>query len=262
MTVGTMDAERFRERLGVWLVLWSTGALVLLGVAALVGAAIAGGDVFQRTAQLLLSSLLPLFGTWVGTVLAFYYTKENFEAASASTLDVVRAVAQKLSAARVSDYMMRRGNIIAETIPPGNSIGDLTIVVVEQRLTTIGANGQRISRLPILDSTDACIAILHRAVFTEALASGLRDLPPVDPANDTLAKLLSRRYPSPAAATYEEFIRKTIAFVAQDRTLADAKSEMEKIPGCQDVIVTKTGGKTEPVIGWISNIDIGRLSQA
>src|SRR5262249_28865760 len=155
-----------------------------------------------------------------------------------------------------------RGNIIAETVPAGKGIGDLTIAAVEKRFTTIGANGQRISRLLIFDSTDACVAILHRAVFTEALASGLRDAPPVDPAADTLAKLLAKPYPSTAGATYEDFIKKTIAFVGEDRTLADAKAEMEKVPGCQDVIVTKTGNKTEPVIGWISNIDIGRLSQA
>jgi hypothetical protein len=257
-----MDSEQFRERLGARLVLWSTVALVLLGIAALVGAAVAGGDAFRQTAQLLFSSLLPLLGTWVGTVLAFYYTKENFAAASASTMDIVRTVSQRLKTSRVSDYMMRRGNVIAELIPPGKALGDLTIAAVEKRFTTIGANGQRISRLLILDSTDACVAIIHRAVFTEALASGLQDSPPVDPAADTLAKLLSKPYPSPTGTTYEEFVTRTIAFVAEERTLADAKSEMEKVPGCQDVIVTKTGSKAEPLIGWISNIDIGRLSQA
>ena len=257
-----MDTENFREKLGARLVLWSTCALVLLGIAALVGAALAGADAFQRTAQLLLSSLLPLFGTWVGTVLAFYYSKENFQAASASTLDLVRVVAQKLGAARVGDHMMRRGNIIAETIPGGKSIDDLTIAAVEKRFTTLGANGQRISRLLILDNTDACVAILHRSVFTEMLANGLRDSTPVDPATGTLAPLLAKPYPSPSAASYGDFIAKTIAFVAEDRSLADAKTEMEKIPGCQDVIVTKSGNPKEPVVGWISNIDIGRLSQA
>src|SRR6202042_2044496 len=140
-----------------------------------------------------------------------------------------------------------------ETIPAGNSIGDLTIAVVEQCYTTIGANGQRISRLLILDSTDACVAILHRSVFTEMLASGLRDTPPVDPVTGTLAPLLAKPYPSPAAPTYGDFIERTIAFVAEDRSLADAKAEMEKIPGCQDVIVTKSGNRKEPVVGWISN---------
>jgi hypothetical protein len=37
---------------------------------------------------------------------------------------------------------------------------------------------------------------------------------------------------------------------------------MEQIPGCQDVIITKTGDKAEPMIGCLSNIDISRLSAA
>jgi len=37
---------------------------------------------------------------------------------------------------------------------------------------------------------------------------------------------------------------------------------MQQISGCQDVIVTKTGDRAEPMIGWLSNIDISRLSAA
>ena len=257
-----MDPEKFRERLGARLVLWSTVALVLLAIAALIGAARSSADIFQRTVELLISALLPLFGTWVGTVLAFYYTKENFAAASASTLDVMKAVTQRLSAARVSDYMMRRASIIVEIVPGGKLLGDLSIAAIEKRFQIIGSNGQQISRLLILDTSDACVAILHRALFMEALASGLRDSTPVNPAADSMAKLLSRAYPSTTGGTYEDFVKRTIAFVAQDRTVADAKAEMERIPGCQDVVVTKTGTNSESVIGWISNVDIGRLSQA
>jgi hypothetical protein len=67
---------------------------------------------------------------------------------------------------------------------------------------------------------------------------------------------------SPVSATYEEFIQKTMAFVSQDRTLADAKAAMGQLPGCQDVIVTKSVNNTEPVLGWLSNVDIARFSMA
>jgi hypothetical protein len=61
---------------------------------------------------------------------------------------------------------------------------------------------------------------------------------------------------------YRDIIRKAIAFVSVDQTLADAKAAMDAVPGCQDVIVTQSGAPTMPVIGWIMNTDIGRLSQA
>ena len=34
------------------------------------------------------------------------------------------------------------------------------------------------------------------------------------------------------------------------------------LAGCQDLIVTKTGKKEDPMLGWMTNVDIGRLSKA
>ena len=44
--------------------------------------------------------------------------------------------------------------------------------------------------------------------------------------------------------------------------LADAKASMERKPGCQDVFVTQSGGPDQPVLGWLTNTRIQRLSQA
>lgn len=101
------EASAFRARLGMRLVYWSTLALVFLGAMIVVGATAATWKGEQRAlmeaSQLLLSALLPLFGTWVGTILAFYHKKENYEAASTHTLDLVRTVAQRLSSTKVAD---------------------------------------------------------------------------------------------------------------------------------------------------------------
>ena len=81
--------EDIRARLGIRLVFFSTIALVVLAIFIVVGGGIAEyksqtGGPFKDTTQLLLSSLLPLFGTWVGTLLAFYFSRENFKAAAES----------------------------------------------------------------------------------------------------------------------------------------------------------------------------------
>jgi hypothetical protein len=94
------------------------------------------------------------------------------------------------------------------------------------------------------------------------LAISLRDTSAIDFATATLSSMLTKECRALKGMTHGDFIQKTIAFVAQDRTVADAKAAMEQIPGCQDVIVTKTGDKAEPMIGWLSNIDISRLSAA
>ena len=251
-----------RARLGIRLVFWATWAVVSLGIVVLIAAYRLGPMEFRDASQLLLSSLLPLLGTWVGTVLAFYFTKENFEAASKGTLDLVRGISEKLSKTRVADKMMPRSAIIAESVPADKKLGDLAIKAIEDRFTVIGANGRRISRLLIVNQADACLAILHRSILSEMLAAGLREKPPVDPATDLLSKLVGLKYPPPAppaVSTYEDFITKTVAFVSVDGTVADAKAAMESVQGCQDVIVTKTGKAGEPMLGWISNVDISRL---
>jgi hypothetical protein len=82
-------------------------------------------------------------------------------------------------------------------------------------------------------------------------------------------KFLAKQPPGAATApTLETFLNfetdgttmqtvvSRIAFVSQGATLADAKEKMTSVPDCQDVFVTATGQRSEPVLGWITNADI------
>ena len=54
----------------------------------------------------------------------------------------------------------------------------------------------------------------------------------------------------------------TLAFVAQNATLADAKKRMEAVKGCQDVFVTSDGQPKSPFVGWITNVEISKRARA
>jgi len=256
--------EDFRAKLGIQLVYFSMGALVLLAGTMVVGGIYVdkGANFFQLT-QLLLTSLLPLFGTWVGTVLAFYFGKANYEAASQSTLDAVNSVSKRLASTAIVDAMMPRGKMITFDLAAGQELKDIAVKAVAAKFDNVGANGQRISRLPILDSSGKFAAFLHRSVWTEMLASALSQPGQAFDFNTaTLQPMLAANYPLATGKTYAEFIASAAAFVPRDGKMADAKARMESVSGCQDVLVTEHGLPGETVIGWISNIDIGRLSQA
>ncbi len=60
-------------------------AIAVIGLAAADARPDATNDVFN--------ALLPLLGTWVGTVLAFYFSRENFKSAQES----VRHLAERLT---------------------------------------------------------------------------------------------------------------------------------------------------------------------
>jgi NAD-dependent dihydropyrimidine dehydrogenase PreA subunit len=54
----------------------------------------------------------------------------------------------------------------------------------------------------------------------------------------------------------------TLVYVDCDAMVTEAKEKMDKQPNCQDVIVTKTGRSDEPILGWLTNIDIARYTDA
>src|SRR5215471_8029519 len=69
-----------------WLALGIVGISVF-GIVALSAVAIAlSGSARADTSRLVFSSVLPLLGTWVGTVLAFYFARENLQAATDSAI--------------------------------------------------------------------------------------------------------------------------------------------------------------------------------
>src|SRR6266576_4938414 len=79
----------------------------LLAVIILTFVTIRTSDRASDTARQVLATVLPLIGTWVGTVLAFYFSKENFEAAARSVADLAKHVSpqQKLQSVTVQEKM-------------------------------------------------------------------------------------------------------------------------------------------------------------
>jgi hypothetical protein len=261
------DDAVFRAKLGGRLVMGASAGVILLGIIVVSAAAWTqyhqpGSTALKDTAQLIFTAILPLLGTWVGTVLAYYYTRENFEAASRNTLEAVRSSSERLASTRVSEKMMPAINVITAKIPAGQKIDDLPLKGIGDCFAKAGANGQKITRLLITNDSGACIGIVHRSLWVEMLNLGLQQTPKVDPQADSFAKLLALPYPSALGPTFKEFVENTLAYLALDRSVADAKAAMEAKPQCQDVIVTQSGKSDEPMRGWISNVDIMRLSQA
>jgi hypothetical protein len=188
-------------------------------------------------AQNVLNSVLPLFGTWVGTVLAYYFSRDNFEAASASTERLVRQLSpeEKLRSTMVADVMSK--NIV--------SIMDLNAKVEDEAKKLLSQDSKRY--LPILKSSNVIETLLYR----EGLFSYLYDLAEAERPNKTIKNLLKER----------PDLKQPYAFVAETGTLAEAKDEMEKIKNCKAVFITKNGNPKEAVIGLLTTTDIAKYSR-
>ncbi len=235
--IGSTDAaaasqadSRFRH----WIAVTIT-ALALVGVIALAAVALARNeDPIQ-----VLTMVLPVIGTWVGTVLAFYFGTANFQAASQSALALTAQLSpiQRLSSKPISAAMISRGSMFALKEPPD--------IVLAQALAQLKQSGKG-ERIPVLDANDNPVLVVHRSTLDGFIAAKALAAPGQDLTALTLADMLKDPDIGKSLAT-------SFGTVNQDATLADAKMVMEALPACQDVFVTKNGTKSEPVLGWVTN---------
>ena len=233
-----------RERLASWIVIFSIIAITILA-----GVSIATSQNVAGEAKAVLATVLPLFGTWVGTVLAYYFSKENFDAATRSVTELVGKVTaeQKLASIPAKDKMIARADMFAKTLPEDKI--KLVETLDELEKTKKG------SRIPILNDPGHPAYMVHRSMIDRYLADQARKTPPPDPATLTFKNLLTDD------PDLGKWAKQSFAVIKEDSTLAEAKSAMERISGCQDVFLTKGGTESEPVIGWVTNVVIAESAK-
>lgn len=233
-----------------WVLFISGAILILLSVTVLVSGILNGEDAFEQSSRMLFNALLPLLGTWVGTVLAFYFSKQNFESANKSMERLVNLTSeQKLAQMFVEKEMLRPEKIMMFVLPDATKPEDAKLSDLR------GYFRPGVTRLPIVDKDRVVKYIVHQSglyKFVADKALGGADKATIDAL--TLKNLIED-------AELQNWVA-NIVYVDEKASVADAKAKMEAKAGCQDLIVTKTASKDEPMLGWMTNVQIGALSKA
>jgi predicted transcriptional regulator len=229
------DTGRFRSRLAGWIVGLSVVGISLLSAATIV---LATTDNTQaETTRLVFGSVLPLFGTWVGTILAFYFARENFAAATESTL---RLTGQLTAETPVSDAMIPRSAMMVHQLAAGEGEAEVPLRALVDRMQMTG-----FKRIPVLEADGAVVWVIH-----ESLILSYAQFQSVSATDDSfLGESLADLRSVPALRALSE----AIAFVDKRARVRDARERMRATSGCNDVFVTETGAPTEAVVGWITN---------
>jgi len=223
-----------REFLAITVSLVSLVGVIFLGTAA-----IFAGTGHADSAKNVLSMLLPLIGTWVGTVLAFYFTKANFEAASRSVQDIAMKVSSqdKLKAVPVQSKMIKLADMFFMPDP----INAKTILDVLAALE----KEKRGDRIPVLTSTKAVKYIIHRSLLDRYLAGKAAAGVVLNTITiDTMFK---------EKPDQEQLFARSFATIKPDASLAEAQAAMESVKDCEDVFVTSQGGRQDDVVGWVTD---------
>lgn len=250
------------------------GAIAVFSIALLVAIAIesiytigkAGGDFDKTNAALqsLYSTFLPLIGTWMGAVIAFYFGKENFEAANQNVQALVQKIVtseDKLKSIKVSDpnVMIAIDNISDNK---GLRIKDDKTILIENDLLGFFETNANIERLPIMDSNNVVRYLLHKSLVTDfALSFSRGKITNSNLAGKTFNQLTLDDLINNTDDKYKLAVTKSVDFVSKNATLLEAQTKINNSKYCQDIFVTEDGTATKPVIGWITNNKVIELSR-
>jgi hypothetical protein len=240
-----------RNRIAFWITLGGMAAVTILGIVVICLAH--GATNKSNAAQLVFGSLLPLLGTWVGTVLAFYFAKANFESAAKNTKDLL-GITERLRSTPVESPMLKMTDptVTKKTLVPPEKPESLKIAELVKLM-----RDNRRNRLPVLNSDSSALFVIHLSVLTDYISTKALGA-------TAESKPVSELTISDLQTDDGQLYQKILAWVCvkQGSTLAEAKSAMENLPGCSDVFVTTGGRKSDPVVGWLTNVEIGLRSSA
>jgi hypothetical protein len=193
-----------------------------------------------------LGEILPLVASWVGTVIAYYFSRENLAAATSSVSTLAKGMVdlQRLASIPVKARMIPRSEIAtlptAMTAPPSS----LDKTLLKDITTSVAASKTPMTRLPIFQVDGSIEYLIHLSVLNEFLARSA--LAGASVAALTFADLLADPVVRTAA-------NGSFGVVSGTSTLDRAKAVMDSKGHCEDVFVTEDGKASSPVIGWLTD---------
>jgi hypothetical protein len=253
-----VNEQPLRDKIARLVVYLSLGVMLLLGGlgAYLIHSLDTNKEINQArfdTMQFIFASLVPVVGTWMGTVMAFYFSKENLEAANRSVNNLINHITtsnEKLASIKSVQVMIKLKDIIHYTVPQNTDLGSVKISEL-----LVFMHERNVTRLPVLDENKIVRFMFHKSVLDGFIAdkalSGEPINPPAPLANLTLKDFSESKHPR-----IQKILQNAFMFVNVDSNLCEAQEKIDKTDVCQDVFVTPKGLSTEPIVGWITNITI------
>ncbi|MDR4485337.1 MAG: hypothetical protein R3B95_19420 [Nitrospirales bacterium] len=206
------------------------------------------------TAKTVLAAILPLLGTWVGTVLAYYFSKENFESANQNVREMVKLTSmEKLQSIRVKDAMIPLKDIDVFRVTKQDPMDKALLM---DKLIEF-ANKNKRNRIPIVDENDLPLYVIHRSLIDRFIvdkhSAGISQM--------DMKKLTLKDLVETSSENIQNIIKVSFGTIQENDTLADAKREMERENYRLDVFVTKDGTAKSSVVGWLTNLIISERAK-
>lgn len=251
--------ERLASKITQLAIIGSAG-LGILGVGFAIAAFLSKKtDEGIQILQYVFGALLPLWGTWIGTVLAYYFGKANFEAGSKSAMDFadkLSLVQQRLQAVPVDTVMIPRASMDGLTLEEGQELAELKIMDLLSVLSKL-----RRKRLPIFNADGSGAMVLHNSSLDHCLVEAALDSNSGSPVMRESLESLTLGQAAERDSELAQILSQGIAFVQKSDSLLQAQERIKESQWCNDVFVTQSGSPNEPVLGWITNVIIAEQAK-
>jgi hypothetical protein len=224
---------------------WLTAGIVISGILliAILAYAIVNlaneKDKFE-SAKWVFNAIIPLIASWIGTVLAFHFGRENYESATKQALALTKEVLEDIS---VENVMISIKTIVYRKIDPADDDKSPLDPII-----TLYKDIDK-DRIPIFTSALYPRLIIHRNTLIDYV-SGKK----ATKADPNLKDILADNPNKYSLEKEEGFV-----LISITNTVEEALNKMTSIKGCQDVFVTKSGKEKEEVLGWLPNTLINRF---
>ncbi|MDO8898783.1 MAG: hypothetical protein Q7V19_14130 [Bacteroidales bacterium] len=191
-------------------------------------------------------SILPLVATWMGAIIAYYFAKDNFNAAA----DRYDSMIDKLS----PEDKMRSKSIEKEMIP----IKDMKTFQLNDMINKLILKD--IHNAPVMEGlhrfifleAKKCRYIIHRSIFDRFISKKLIQFETMnDNINSNIRTLTLSNLIEEKDEAIFNFVHRSIVYLPVTGNLLDAKKALESNKFSQDVVITKNGRSDEEVLGWI-----------
>jgi len=234
----------FRFNLARWIVVFVFSVTGLIGITAIIAAVMgrAAGESAFGPVKDLLGILLPVLSAWAGTVFAFYFGRENFEAAARSTAALVRQLTpdEKLRSIIFKDVMITFDQATKLILDKPEKDIKLKADMIDGILVQ-----QKRERLPMFDQQRRIKFMAHRSLIDRFIVQETAKGKKVE--DLSLADML-------ADPPTKGVLVGSFGTVLETSSLAEVKGLIDKTNFCQDVFATEDGSPNTRVIGWVTNV--------
>jgi len=195
--------------------------------------------------------VLPVVAAWVGTVMAFYFGKENFKAATDSVSQIARQLTsqEKLGQTNVQEIGKPMEAVAPLRLDGTDKLESVTLDKLEEKMR---AKAPPFERLPILSAEGTPLMLVHRSVLNDFLLNKKTADPGKNAKDYNLSDLVK---------DYPWLQQDSFATVSPTASAAQAKDAMAQRKGCSDVFVTMDGTSATAVTRWVTNVDLLQAAQ-